>query len=61
MTIQLTGTTPMTSFSQQTAGRFGAVMMVLQGGATPTTGAGAAAPNYVTIVRVAGDKMAALV
>ncbi len=61
VTIQLIGTTPMTSFSQQTAARFGNVMMVLQGGATPTTGSGATAPNYLTIVRVAGDKMAALV
>jgi hypothetical protein len=61
VTIQLTGTTPMTSFSQQTAARFGTVIMVLQGGATPTTGASATAPNYLTIVRVAADKMAALV
>ncbi len=61
VTIQLTGATPMTSFAQHTAARFGAVMMVLQGGATPTTGASATAPNYLTIVRVAGDKMAALV
>lgn len=61
VTIQLTGTTPMTSFSQQTTARFGAAMMVLQGGATPTTGAGATAPNYLAIIRIAGDKMAALV
>jgi hypothetical protein len=59
VTIQLTGTTSMTSFSQQTAARFGAIMMVLQGGSTPTTGPAAAAPNYSTIVRAAGDKMAA--
>jgi hypothetical protein len=50
----------MTSFSQQTAARFGTVMMVLQGGATQTTGADATAPNYLTIVQVAGDKMAAI-
>ena len=61
VTIQLTGATPTTSFAEQTAGRFGDVMMVLQGGATPTTGATATAPNYVTIVRGAGDKMAGLV
>ncbi|MGZ7086969.1 MAG: hypothetical protein ACXVIH_11625, partial [Ilumatobacteraceae bacterium] len=60
VTIQLIGTTPMTFFSQQTAARFGTVMMVLQGSATPTTGASATAPNYVTIVRGAGNKMAAL-
>jgi hypothetical protein len=61
VTIQLSGTTPMTSFSQQTAARFGAVMMVLQGGAIATTGPAAAAPNYSMIVRAAGDRMAALV
>lgn len=61
VTIQLAGTTPTTSFSLQTAARFGAVMMVLQGGATPTTDATATAPNSVLLVRVAGDKMAALV
>lgn len=60
VTIQLAGTTTVTSFSQQTAARFGAVMMVLQGGATPTTGADAIAPNYTILVRVAGDKMATL-
>jgi hypothetical protein len=61
VTIETTGTTPMTSFSQQTAARFGTVMMVLQGGATQTAGAGATAPNYLAIVQVAGDKMAAAV
>ncbi len=61
VTIQSAGTTPVTSLSQQTTARFGTVMMVLQGGAIQTTGAGATAPNYITIVRIAGDKMAALV
>lgn len=61
VTIQLIGTSPTTSFSQQTAARLGAVMTVLQGGATPTTDPAATAPNYVLLVRVAGDKMAALV
>ena len=59
--IQLTGTSPITTLAQQTVARFGAVMMVLQDGATPTTGASATAPDHLTIVRVAGDKMAALV
>jgi len=61
VTIQLIGTRSTMSLSQQTAARFGAVMMVLQGGATPTSDATATAPNYVVLVRVAGDKMAALV
>jgi hypothetical protein len=61
VTIQLAGAAATTSFAEQTAGRFGDVMMVLQGGATPTTGATATAPDYVTIVRGAGDKMAGLV
>lgn len=61
VTIQLTGASPTTIFADQTAGRFGDVMMVLQGGATPTVEATATAPNFVTLVRVAGDKMAALV
>jgi hypothetical protein len=61
VTIELIGPTPMTSFSQLTAARFGSAMMVLQGGAIPTTGASATAPNYLTIVRVAGDKMTTLV
>ena len=60
VTIELNGATPMTSLSQQTAARFDKVMMVLQGGAIETTGASATAPNYLTIVRAAGDKMAAL-
>ncbi len=61
VTVQLVGTTPVTFLSQQTAARFGTLMMVLQGSATPTTGASATAPNYLTIVRAAGDKMAGLV
>jgi hypothetical protein len=61
VTIQLTGATPTMSFAEQTAARFGDVMMVVQAGATPTTGATATAANYRTIVRVAGDKLAALV
>jgi hypothetical protein len=60
VTIQLTGTTPVTWFSQQTAARFGTVMMVLQGSAAPSTGANATAPNYVTILRAAANKMVAL-
>jgi hypothetical protein len=59
--IKLNGTTPMTTIADQTAGRFGNVMMVLQGGANQTAGPGATAPNYVPIVRAAGNKMAGLV
>ena len=61
VTIQLAGANPTTSFAEQTVGRFGDVMMVLQAGAIPTTAATATAPNYVTVVRGAGDKMAGLV
>ncbi len=61
VTIELTGTTPSMSFTDQTASRFGDVMMVLQGGATPTTGPEASGPNYVLLARGAGDKMAGLV
>jgi hypothetical protein len=57
VTIQLTGTTSTWMLSQQTAARFGTAMMVLQLGAT-TTGASSSAPNYLLIVRAAGDKMA---
>lgn len=60
VTIEVTGTTPTISFVQQTAARFGAVMMVLQGGATPTTEPDSSGPNYLLVVRVAGDKMTAL-
>jgi len=61
VTIELTGATPSMSFTDQTASRFGDVMMVLQGGATPTTGPDASGPNYVLVARSAGDKMAGLV
>lgn len=60
VTIQLIGQTPAMSITDQTAGRFGNVVMVLQAGAIPSTGPEATAPNYVTIVRGAGDKIAGL-
>ena len=57
VTIELTGATASTSFTDQTVARFGDVAMVLQAGATPTTGPDAVAPNYVALLRGAADKM----
>ncbi len=58
VTIQLSGASTVTSFTDQTAGRFGPVMMVLQAGATPVASPEASAPNYVLLARSASDKMA---
>ena len=49
-----------TAFAQQTAARFGGVMMLVQSGATMTTGPDATAPNIALIVRAAGEKMSIL-
>lgn len=61
VTIELTGGqgTSM-SFTDQTAARFGDALMVLQAGATPATGPGVAAPNYVAVLRTAAGKMSEL-
>ena len=48
------------AFTQQTAARFGGVMMLVQSGAMMTAGPEASGPNSALIVRAAGDKMSAL-
>lgn len=60
VTIELTAPDQPLSFTEQTVARFGEVLMVIQAGATMTTSPDATAPNLVTLVRTAGDKMAGL-
>ncbi|MDH4075110.1 MAG: hypothetical protein OEW29_04165 [Acidimicrobiia bacterium] len=57
VTIGLSGSGGSTSFTDQTAARFGDVLMILQAGATPATGPDVVAPNDVALLRGAADKM----